>query len=246
LILLGSTVIPILVATVGFNMFTGVLGVAYYLAFLVFSLARGEDAEASGDAATAKKSDDLEMQAPTDPDADPPHGDEFAHDGAPASLAYGCGLLLLGALLIVGFSTPFIDAVAATAERFEINSVLLAFFLAPVASEMPEILESVSLSRRGRTVSINIAFSNLVGGTITKTTLLCSVFCFFGVSSGFPWESPSYTISLALLVLSAAAAALIGGVVARPTKWHGIALLVLFAFAGVIQYSINGRAPVGG
>lgn len=43
------------------------------------------------------------------------------------------------------------------------------------ASEMPEILESISLSRKGRSQSINIAFSNLVGGTITKTTLLCGV-----------------------------------------------------------------------
>lgn len=242
LILLGSTVIPILVATIGFNMITGVLGIAYYLAFLVFSLARGDDADGGGDSATLKKTDDIEAQPPIDPDGDPPHGEEFAHDGAPASLAYGCGLLLLGALLIVCFSTPFIDAVGAAAERFEINSVLLAFFLAPVASEMPEILESVSLSRRGRTQSINIAFSNLVGGTITKTTLLCAVFCFFGVSSGFAWESPSYTISLALLVLSAAAASLIGAVVTRPTKLHGALLLLLFSVAGVIQYVINGRA----
>ena len=43
------------------------------------------------------------------------------------------------------------------------------------ASEAPEILESISLSRKGNSQNINIAFSNLVGGTITKTTLLCGV-----------------------------------------------------------------------
>jgi Ca2+/Na+ antiporter len=40
---------------------------------------------------------------------------------------------------------------------------------------MPEILESISLSRKGKIQNINIAVSNLMGGTITKTTLLCGV-----------------------------------------------------------------------
>jgi Ca2+/Na+ antiporter len=56
-----------------------------------------------------------------------------------------------------------------------VNAILLAFFLAPIASEMPEILESISLSRKGNTQNINIAYSNLIGGTITKTTLLLGV-----------------------------------------------------------------------
>ena len=52
---------------------------------------------------------------------------------------------------------------------------VLAFFLAPIASEAPEILESVTLSMRGKTQNINIALSNLIGGTISKTTLLLGV-----------------------------------------------------------------------
>jgi Ca2+/Na+ antiporter len=240
LVLLASTIVPVMVALLGFNVVTGVLGVLFYLAFLVFSLTRPEE----DDDGSSKKTDDVSLPGSGDPDADPPHPAEFAHDGEPASLAYGCGLLLLGAVLIVFCSTPFIDAVTALAERFEINSVLLAFFLAPIASEMPEILESISLSRHGRTNSINIAFSNLIGGTITKTTLLCSVFCFFGVQRGFAWESPSYTISLALLVFSAATAAIIGAYDHRPNKWHGVVLWVLFLFAGGTQYAINGRVVI--
>ncbi len=57
----------------------------------------------------------------------------------------------------------------------QVSPTLLAFFLAPIASEAPEILESISLSRKGHPQSINVAFSNLVGGTLSKTTLLCAV-----------------------------------------------------------------------
>lgn len=87
----------------------------------------------------------------------------------------GTLFLVLGGILIILFSSPFINSVVAIASEMQINSILLAFFLAPIASEAPEILESISLSRKGNSQNINIAFSNLIGGTITKTTLLCSV-----------------------------------------------------------------------
>ena len=78
----------------------GVLGVLFYLAFLLFSLTRGDEEE---DAALSKKLDDVEGEHNTrvrclamslivstiageDPDADPPHPHEFGHDGEPASL----------------------------------------------------------------------------------------------------------------------------------------------------------------
>jgi Ca2+/Na+ antiporter len=61
------------------------------------------------------------------------------------------------------------------APHSQVSPTLLAFFLAPIASEAPEILESISLSRKGHPQSINVAFSNLVGGTLSKTTLLCAV-----------------------------------------------------------------------
>ena len=87
----------------------------------------------------------------------------------------GAAYLVVGGSMIFTFSSPFIGSVVETARVWEVNPILLAFFLAPIASEAPEILESISLSRKGNPQSINIAFSNLVGGTITKTTLLTGV-----------------------------------------------------------------------
>lgn len=80
------------------------------------------------------------------------------------------------------FSSPFIDSVVNAASYLQVNPILLAFFLAPIASEAPEILESISLSRKGNSQNINIAYSNLIGGTITKTSLLC------GVTIDFLWS----------------------------------------------------------
>ena len=101
------------------------------------------------------------------------------------SVLKGALYLLAGGILIVIFSTPFISSVVEIATYWSLTPMLLAFFLAPVASEMPEILESISLSRKGNMQNINIAFSNMVGGTITKTTLLCSVSSFIVYSNSF-------------------------------------------------------------
>ncbi len=91
------------------------------------------------------------------------------------SILKGVLYLVSGGSLIIFFSSPFINAVVEAAALLKVNPILLAFFLAPIASEAPEILESISLSRKGNSQSINIAYSNLIGGTITKTTLLCGV-----------------------------------------------------------------------
>ena len=111
------------------------------------------------------------------------HLTHFSSVGAPEedddekeeSVLKGALYLLAGGVLIVIFSSPFITSVVEVATFWNFSPTLLAFFLAPVASEAPEILESISLSRKGNEQNINIAISNMVGGTITKTTLLCGV-----------------------------------------------------------------------
>ena len=141
--------------------------------------------------------------------------------------------------MIFLFSGPFIDAVGKTAEALKINPILLAFFLAPVASEAPEILESISLSRKGTLQTINIAYSNLVGGTITKTTFLTGLFCFYGVKNSFVWELPNFTVSFAMLGFCAAAASGMGIIFNKMTTNHAYFLFLLFVATGIIQYFYN-------
>ena len=165
--------------------------------------------------------------------------EEEEDDEEEESVLKGALYLLAGGILIVLFSSPFISAVVDVASIWNVNPTLLAFFLAPVASEAPEILESISLSRKGSLQNINIAFSNLVGGTITKTTLLCGILCFYGSVKQFAWDAPSYPVSLVLLGSAACLAGGIGGFVQRLQAKHAIALFVAFGISGIIQYYYN-------
>jgi cation:H+ antiporter len=209
------------VAVMGFSVMIGVVGVLYYIAFIIYSLGNKLPE-------VDTKEHDLEAGIEEEEEEDVP-------------IYKGILYLAIGGILIFGFSRPFIMCVGKAASALNVNPILLAFFLAPIASEMPEILESVSLARKGNTQNINIAMSNLVGGTMSKTTLLCGIFCFFGVSQEFEWET-SYTISLGLLILCAGSAAFIGAAFQYQTKYHGLFLFALFVVVGIIQY-LNSTSP---
>eukprot|EP01132_Coremiostelium_polycephalum_P001920 gene1920-2355_t len=236
LILLTSLVFPSLITVVGYNIFLGGLAVVYYLGFIGYSLLHKlPDAEEKDD-------DDTEMTISNNNGSTT----ELEHritvqveEEHEEPLSKGIGYLFLGGIIICFFSKPFIDSIVQLASVWNINPILLAFFLAPIASEMPEILESISLSRKGSSQNINIAFSNLIGGTITKTTLLMGIFCFFGHFKEFEWEIPTYPLSLLLLTFCAGVASSIGYFVPKIKDYHGGLLFFIFALSGFIQYYYN-------
>jgi Ca2+/Na+ antiporter len=250
LILGISVIFPLLLSIVGFHIVLGFLGVAAYLAFLVYSLVK-KNPDIHSSSVQLTHMPDIEFGSKTIQNEDNnkrtrSKGDsesettlESDEKDADVPVWKGIVYLLVGGLLIGLFSESFIRSVVFTAKSLNVNAILLAFFLAPVASEMPEILESISLSRKGNIQNINIAYSNLIGGTITKTTLLLGIFCFYGVGKHFKWESPNYSISLLLLILCGSGASATGYFFNKLTKWNGIFLFTLFVFTAFVQYYFN-------
>ena len=64
------------------------------------------------------------------------------------------------------------------------------------------------------------------------------IFSFYGVSSGFVWQSPNYSVSLFLLSFSAFVAGAIG-VLQKQTQEHGMLLFAVFLVTAVVQYEYN-------
>jgi cation:H+ antiporter len=241
MILLSTVLVTLITPAVGgFSIMAGLLGVAGYAAFLWVSL--------SGKSTPMQHSEPLEgaLEAGADADHHSHHrggGDSSddegsdGSDGEEAPVAKGVLYLLCGGFLIIMYSDDFIDATVELASSLKLSPTLLAFFLAPVASEAPEILEAIQLSKNGNNQNINVAFSNMIGGTISKTTLLFAIFNFYGVSRGFVFEQPNYTVSILLLSLCAAAAGATGCIRSEKIPLsRGILFFALFVFTGIVQY----------
>lgn len=239
-VLLATVCVTLLIPLMGgFSVTAGVLGVLGYGAFLAMSLQGkaapmlAEDSLPGPAVAEGESAQDDDESARMVKVAD---GDDDDHEHGDTPTAKGVIYLLAGGLLIFLYADDFIDAVVTGASSLHLSPTLLAFFLAPVASEAPEILESIQLSKNGNNQNINVAFSNLVGGTISKTTLLFAIFNFYGVARGFAYE-PGYTVSIVLLSLCAGAAGATGAIRSEKVPFsRGVAFFVLFAFTGFIQY----------
>jgi len=267
LLLLISSIVPLLLCIFGCNAMLGTLGVGSYVAFLLFQITKPKEVHHHGhghdiaDPSITKK--DLETgEKKVESATDTTHTstttttttvdhptitkEESSSDSEHEQPLYkGVGYLVVGGALILIFSEPFITAVVNLAAVAHVNPILFAFFLAPIASEMPEILESISLSRKGRIQNLNIAVSNLLGGTITKTTFLCGLFAFYGVYKQFPWEAPNYTISYALLLVCACIASGPMYYFHSQKRWNSIILFGTFGVAGLFQYFFNSTYTEG-
>jgi cation:H+ antiporter len=73
----------------------------------------------------------------------------------------GLGLIVLGALF-------FVDAVEHLASDFGIDSVLLALVIAPIATELPELSNSVIWVRLGKD---SLAMRNITGAMVFQSTI---------------------------------------------------------------------------
>merc|ERR1712137_466836 len=109
-ILAGSVSLPVLACMIGFNMFVAALGCGMYCAFLYYSLRYSNSHQSD-----KKEDQDLEVGFVEEEEEE-------------ESVIKGALYLLVGGILIVLFSSPFITSVVEVATLWRVSPSLLAFF----------------------------------------------------------------------------------------------------------------------
>jgi cation:H+ antiporter len=107
-----------------------------------------------------------------------------------AQLAAGVGLLVFGA-------EGFIHGVDGVARLFGISPLLLSLLIIPIATELPEKVNSILWIRRGKDT---LAFGNITGAMVFQGTLLPAI----GIMLT-PWEPRIEVLTGVLVTLAAAA-----------------------------------------
>ena len=158
------------------------------------------------------------------------------------------GLFIFSAGIILIAAEPFVHGLRATGEELGISEFLLIQWLAPLASESPEIIVAVLFALRANP---NDGLTTLISSQVNQLTLLVgSIVVVFSISSGqilsFPLDyfeggfverltSPFGLQSSEFLLTAAASTFAILLISTRIIKlWHGIALLGIFAAYMVI------------
>ncbi len=131
-------------------------------------------------------------------------------------LALALGLLLLGA-------RGFIDGVEGVAEALGISALLLSLLIIPIATELPEKVNSILWARRGKDT---LALGNITGAMVFQGTLLPAI----GILAT-PWQARPQVLGGVVITLAAAAWLRLqlraGGIALRAVMVNG-ALYVLY------------------
>jgi cation:H+ antiporter len=143
----------------------------------------------------------------------------LARAGLPTNLLTIGAQLVLGLALLVGGAKGFIHGVEETARLLGVSALLLSLLIIPIATELPEKVNSILWIRRGKDT---LAFGNITGAMVFQGTLLPAI----GIMLT-PWEPRVEVLSGVLITLVAAAW------MRFHTRSGGMALWVLLVNGGL-------------
>ena len=169
---------------------------------------------------------------------------ELTDDEKRVYLRKGTLYLIVGASLIALFSDGMVDSLSEAAHAVGVNPGVAAFFVAPIASEAPEILGAIGMSYKGRAKLVTIALSNLIGGTVAKVTILLAVMCWFGVEGGdeLKWnhDNMDHVVSFVAVLISSVFTGLLVALTSRGKLMYGVASLGLYCSIATTRLMYEG------
>jgi cation:H+ antiporter len=147
--------------------------------------------------------------------------------------------------LIVGGAILFVDAVEALGRELGVNETLLALVVAPIATELPEKLNSVIWVRQGKDT---LALGNITGAMVFQSTIPTVVAL---VLAGATWTvSPESALAFASAGIAFLSTAVIFLPMVRTRVLRGRRLLVGGAFylvyVGLVAAQLTGLVELGG
>jgi cation:H+ antiporter len=117
--------------------------------------------------------------------------------GLPTTLATIVLQFFVGIVLLVGGAKGFIHGVEGVSQVLGISALLLSLIIIPIATELPEKVNSILWARRGKDT---LAFGNITGAMVFQGTLLPAI----GIMLT-PWEPRIEVLTGVLITLAAAA-----------------------------------------
>jgi cation:H+ antiporter len=125
-----------------------------------------------------------------------PHTMFLSRTGLPTNLATIALQLAVGVALLVGGAKGFIHGVDGVSQLLGISPLLLSLIIVPIATELPEKVNSVLWIRRSKDT---LAFGNITGAMVFQGTLLPAI----GIMLT-PWEPRAEVLTGVVITLAAA------------------------------------------
>lgn len=128
--------------------------------------------------------------------------------------------LFIGLIVLIWGAGRFIDSIATISDLFHVSPLLLSLFIIPIATELPEKINSILWIQRGKDT---LAFGNITGAMVFQGSLLPAV----GIALT-PWRpNEEILLSIAITLFSAFWLRYLA------TRYHEIKIWYLFCNGGL-------------
>ncbi len=149
-------------------------------------------------------------------------------------------MFLGGAAIILACADPFVDSMIRLAELLNVNPMVVALILSPIASEMPEKMTAyLTVMRDGSLAEISVA--NFIGSEVNHNSLLLAVMAITAAACGrgaiSEVISPAFITMTTLTVFAG-----INLLRRKLTRNAGWAFLALYGIA-MLVWVVTGSAP---
>ena len=136
----------------------------------------------------------------------------------------------LGTALVVVFSDPMVAVLSELGVRTSIPAFYISFVLAPLASNISEVIAAYSYSTKKTASTISISFATLLGAAVMNNTFVLGIFMLLIYTQSLSWEFFAETLSILLVELIVGVFALRN----KNTLFDGCCILSLYPISLVL------------
>jgi len=105
-------------------------------------------------------------------------------------------MMAAGSVLVIFFSDPLVDVLSSLGELMQISSFYVSFVLAPLASNLSEVIASYAYAKKKTRKSITISMATLLGGVVLNNSFVLGIFLILVYSRSLVWSYSAETISI--------------------------------------------------
>lgn len=110
-------------------------------------------------------------------------------------------MMLLGTALVVLVADPMVKVLAAIGQRTGIPAFYVSFLLAPLASNLSEVVASYHYAQKKTPTTISVSFATLLGAAIMNNTFVLGIFMWLIASQNLAWSFFAETLTILLIEL---------------------------------------------
>lgn len=142
----------------------------------------------------------------------------------------------LGTALVLLFADPMVAVLGELGEnRLKIGSFYVAFVLAPLASNLSEVIASYAYAAKKTSKSATIAFETLLGAAVMNNTFCLAIFLALIYMRGLPWVYTAETLA----ILFAEVCVFVVAMRRTQTMFHAGVVLCIFPASLVIVWVLE-------